>query len=143
VVEPEEPKAPALAKPGSSYSQASFRAQRKPRHVVPAENIPMGELDSHYTRLQRLGKGNPWKRGFLGVAVLLAGGVVGAVLAGPGWTWPVKAAAGIAIVCGLGWRGVSETEAEDIANLCSDYKSDILDSIELVPVENAESTARG
>jgi hypothetical protein len=100
----------------------------------------MGELDSHYKRLQRLGKGNPWKRGFLGAAVLMAGGVVGAVLAGPGWTWQVKAASGIAIVCALAWRGISDTEAEDITNLCTDYKEDILDSIELVPVEDAESS---
>lgn len=134
---PGEP--PALSDKGSSYSPSKYRAQRKPRHVVPAENIPMGELDSHYKRLQRVGKGNPWKRGFLGAAVLLVGGIVGAVLAGPGWTWQVKAAAGIAIVCGLAWRGISETESEDIASLCADYKEDILDSIELVPVGDAES----
>jgi hypothetical protein len=94
----------------------------------------MGELESHYKRLQRVGKGNPWKRGFLGASVLLAGGVVGALLAGPGWTWQVKAAAAVAVVCYLAWRGINETEAEDVQNLCSDYKEDILDSIDLVPV---------
>jgi hypothetical protein len=98
----------------------------------------MGELDSHYKRLQRLGKGNIWKRGFLGAAVLLAGGVIGAVLAGPGWTWEVKAAAALAVTCGLAWRAVSETETEDIQSLCNDYKDDILDSIELVPVEEGQ-----
>lgn len=124
---------------GKGYSQAKYRARRKPRHVTPAEGLPMGELESHYKRLQRLGGGKPWKRAFLGAAVLLAGGVIGAVLAGPGWTWPVKAAAGIAIVCGFAWRGVSETEAEDIGCLCKDYKEDILDSIELVPIGEAEA----
>jgi hypothetical protein len=125
----------------SSYSPSKLRAKRKPRHVVPAEDIPMGELDSHYKRLLRLGKGNPWKRAFLGAAVLLAGGVIGAVLAGPGWTWQVKAATALAIACGLAWRGISETEAEDIGNLCKDYKDDILDSIELVPAEEASEAA--
>jgi hypothetical protein len=100
----------------------------------------MSELESHYKRLCRLGKGNTWKRTFLGAAVLLAGGVIGAVLAGPGWTWEVKAAAGIAIVCGLAWRGVRETEAEDIESLCRDYKEDILDSIELIEEQPEEVT---
>ena len=101
----------------------------------------MGELESHYKRLCRLGRGTTWKRAFLGAAVLLAGGVVGAVLAGPGWTWEVKAAAGIALVCGLAWRGIRESEAEDLENLCRDYKEDILDSIELVE-EQPEEAAR-
>jgi hypothetical protein len=92
--------------------------------------------------MKRVGKGNPWKRAFLGAAVLMAGGVVGALLAGPGWTWQVKAAAGIAVVCGLAWKAVDDTEAEDVQNLCSDYKEDILDSIELVPVEGAEADVK-
>jgi membrane protein implicated in regulation of membrane protease activity len=98
----------------------------------------MGELESHYKRLCRLGHGNKWKRTFLGVAVLLCGGVLGAILAGPGWTWRVKVAAVLAVVCALAWRGIAETESEDIKNLCKDYKEDILDSIELVPVEEEQ-----
>jgi hypothetical protein len=100
----------------------------------------MGELEAHYRRLQRLGNGNSWKRAFLGAAVLFVGGVIGAVLAGPGWTWQVKAAAATAVACGLAWRGISETEAEGVTNLCDDYKEQILDSIELVPVEEGEGT---
>jgi hypothetical protein len=59
-------------------------------------------------------------------------------LAGPGWTWQVKTATALAVACALAWRGITETEAEDIDNLCNDYKHDILDSMELVPAEEGE-----
>lgn len=51
---------PTTRRGSSSYTRGTYRAQRKPSHVVPAENISMNELESHYKRLQRIGKGNPW-----------------------------------------------------------------------------------
>lgn len=94
----------------------------------------MSELEAHYRRLRRVGKGNIWKRAFLGLAVILIGGVVGAVLAGPGWTWEVKATLGLAVMASLAWYGIHETEAEDLKTICEDFKEDILDSIELEQV---------
>ncbi|HVD86135.1 MAG TPA: hypothetical protein VNB59_01880 [Solirubrobacterales bacterium] len=90
----------------------------------------MSELDRHYERLCRVGKGGLWKRAFLGFAVLMAGGVIGAVLAGPGWTSEVKVAALVSVIALIAWFAVHETESEGISNIRQDFKEDILDSIE-------------
>jgi len=94
----------------------------------------MGELETHYKRLCRVGEENLWKRGFGLLAVVLLGVVVGAALAGPGWTWEVKAAAALTVLAGLGWKGMAETESEGIKAIRDDYKEDILDSLVLEPV---------
>ncbi len=112
-----------------------YRVRRSPRHVQPAENIPIGELESHYKRLCRVGEENLWKKGFGLLAVVLLGGVVGASLAGPGWTWEVKAAAVVTVVAGLGWKGIADTESEGIKTIRDDYKRDILDSLVLEPID--------
>jgi hypothetical protein len=97
----------------------------------------MGELETHYKRLCRVGEENLWKKGFGLFAVILLGGVVGAALAGPGWTWEVKAAAALTALAGLGWKGMDETESEGIKAIRDDYKEDILDSLILKPVDGA------
>ena len=94
----------------------------------------MGELETHYKRLCRVGEENLWKKGFGLLAVVLLGVVVGAALAGPGWTWEVKTAAALTVLAGLGWKGMAETETEGIKAIRDDYKEDILDSLVLEPV---------
>jgi hypothetical protein len=94
----------------------------------------MGELETHYKRLCRVSKENPWKKGFGLVGVVLLGGVVGAALAGPGWTWEVKTAALLAVVSGIAWKAIAETESESIRTISDDYKEDILDSLVLEPI---------
>ncbi len=127
---------------GSSYAPAKYRAKRKARHVVPAEDIPVGELESHYERLCRAGGGFYWKPFFLGLAVLLAGGIVGSIFAGPGWTPLAKWSVALIFLCLLAWRAVDETESEDIKAIREDYKKTILDSIELVPAEEPSESIR-
>ena len=99
----------------------------------------MSELESHYGRLLRLGEKFPWKRLFLTLAVLLAGGIIGSVFAGPGWTTLVKSSCALIVLCLLAWKAVSETEMEDIKAIRRDFKENILDSIELVPIEGDEN----
>jgi len=91
----------------------------------------MSELERHYQRLCRVGQGEIWKRAFLGLSILLWGGVIGAVLAGPGWTAAVEAATLLAFVLLLASGAVQRAEAEAISNIREDFKEDILDSIEL------------
>jgi hypothetical protein len=67
--------------------------------------------------------------------------VVGAALAGPGWTWEVKAAAALTLLAGLGWKGIAATETEGIEAIRTDFKEDILDSLVLEPVEDSSSTS--
>src|SRR5690349_22609603 len=95
----------------------------------------MGELETHYKRLCRVNDENLWKKSFGLLAVVLMGGVVGAALAGPGWTWEVKAAAALTVLAGVGWRGMAETESEGIQAIRDDYKEDILDSLVLEPID--------
>jgi hypothetical protein len=95
----------------------------------------VGELETHYKRLCRVNDENLWKKGFGLLAVVLMGGVVGAALAGPGWTWEVKAAAALTLLAGLGWKGIAETESEGLQAIRDDYKEDILDSLVLEPVD--------
>lgn len=102
----------------------------------------MGELETHYKRLCRVGEENLWKSAFGLLAVVLLGGVVGAALAGPGWTWEVKSAAALTVLAGFAWRGIAETETEGIKAIRDDYKRDILDSLVLEPVEEIVSTGR-
>lgn len=117
-----------------------YRVRRAPRYVQPAENLPISELESHYKRLCRVGEENLWKKGFGLLAVILLGGVVGAALAGPGWTWEVKAAAVVTVVAGLAWKGIADTESEGIKTIRDDYKRDILDSLVLEPVDGQDIT---
>ncbi|HEX9967229.1 MAG TPA: hypothetical protein VGB06_04740 [Solirubrobacterales bacterium] len=102
----------------------------------------MGELETHYRRLSRVKDQNPWKSGFGLLAVVLLGGVVGAALAGPGWTWEVKAAAALTLLAGAAWKGIAETESEGIQAIRDDFKRDILNSLILEPVESTASTGR-
>ena len=101
----------------------------------------MGELETHYKRLRRVGEENLWKKGFGLLAVVLLGGVVGAALAGPGWTWEVKAAAALTVLAGLGWKGISSTESEGIEAIRIDFKEDILDSLVLEPIEDSSGSS--
>lgn len=122
----------------SSYRLPKYRTRRKAPHVTAANEITVSELQAHYDRLCRCDGGFPWKRGFLGLAVLLAGAVIGAVLAGPGWTDSVKFATVLALFCLVAWRAVDEKETEALTAIRTDFKREILDSIEFVPVEEGE-----
>lgn len=83
----------------------------------------------------RVGTGNLLKKAFGGSAAVLVGGVVGALLAGGGWTTGVKIAAVAGALCLLAWIAIREAESENLDCICRDYKQDILDSIEFVEVE--------
>ncbi len=98
----------------------------------------MSELESHYVRLDRVRKrrGAMWRRVFGGLSMLSLGAVAGAILAGPGWTWQVKVALIVGVLSSITWHAIRDTEAENLKGLCDDYKRDILDSIELVAVED-------
>ena len=100
----------------------------------------MGELETHYKRLCRVEEENLWKRGFGLLAVVLLGVVLGAALAGPGWTWEVKMAAALTVLSGLAWRGIAETESESISTIRDDFRDDILESLVLEPVEGSSPT---
>lgn len=106
--------------------------RRKAQHTANPEDLMIGELRTHYKRLCRVGHADLWRRLFSGTAALLAGGVVGAILAGPGWTTEVKGAATLAIFSGIAWLAIQDTDAESIGGIREDYKRDILDSFEMV-----------
>lgn len=113
-----------------SFGRREVRAFRDGRVTTSAPNITVGELETHYRRLQRVNKGSFWKRLFGGVGTILVGGVVGALLTESGWTDEVKIAAALAAACLVAWYAVRDTEIETIGAICEDYKCDIVDSIE-------------
>ncbi len=116
-----------------SFDRKSLRARRKPGHIAPAEDLSMGELRTHYNRLCRVGNVAFWKLLFSGGWQAFAGAFIGGAIAHASQALLVALAVAT-VGCFLGWVAVRDTEAESVKAIREDYKTDILDSIELVEV---------
>ena len=91
----------------------------------------MGELQTHYERLCRVGNVDLWKVLFSGGWQALLGAFIGAAIAHADAVvlWPLGVGAGLTFIA---WIAVRDTESETVEGIRQDYKRDILDSYEMV-----------
>jgi hypothetical protein len=117
------------------YKPGETVARRKARHKARPEDLMMGELQTHYERLCRVGNVDFWKVLFSAAWQVLLGGFIGAAVASAPAL--VLVPLGIAAFCTfLGWIAIKDTEAETVKGIRVDYKRDILDSYEIVDGED-------
>lgn len=117
--------------PTPDYQQGETVARRKARHKARPEDLMMGELQTHYERLCRVGNVDFWKVFLSAGWQVFLGAFIGAAVANAAAL--VLAPLGTAGLCTfIGWVAVKDTEAETVKGIRTDYKRDILDSYEIV-----------
>jgi hypothetical protein len=113
------------------YKPGETVARRKARHKAHPEDLMMGELQTHYERLCRVGNVDFWKVLLSAAWQVFLGGFIGAAIASAPAV--VLLPLGAAALCTfVGWIAVRDTEAETVKGIRADYKRDILDSYEIV-----------
>jgi hypothetical protein len=122
--------------PPPDYKPGETIARRKARHKAEPKDLMMGELQTHYERLCRVGNVDFWKLLFSAAWQVFVGGFIGAAVASAPAL--VLLPLGVAALCTfVGWIAVKDTEAETVKGIRADYKRDILDSYEIIDGEDA------
>lgn len=95
----------------------------------------MGELQTHYDRLERLANRRiRWQAIFSGAWQVFAGGLLGSLLGSADGSIRIAFAVATA-ACFVAWVAIRDTDVENVSAICLDYKTRILDTFEIVEDE--------
>jgi hypothetical protein len=124
---------------GKTPAPWSALLRRNPKRTAKAPEVMISELEAHHRRLERIGASDLWARFFAGLGNGLFGAGVGLAIAHDKLTyeWTVVCF-GFALLSGLAFAAVRDTEAESIKAIRDDYKRDVLDSFEYVELRHPD-----
>ena len=122
-----------MGQPESSPPPYRAVLRRKSSTTAKVTEVMISELQTHHRRLERVGKSDWWARFFAVLGNVLLGAGVGLGIAHDDlfYRWALVSF-GFALLSGVSFIAVRNTEAESVKAICDDYKKDVLDSFEYV-----------